>query len=88
MFLTAQAQMSLSEIQISQKLALPYLTKRVFKMLVRKSAIIWERSWSLVLNIFRDLCLKVLIKKASKIKGINSEKMIRESKAKFRMEDV
>ena len=33
--------------------------KKVFKMLVRKSAIIWQRSWSLVLNIFRDLCFGV-----------------------------
>ena len=26
---------------------------------VRKSAIIWKRSWGLVLNIFRDLCFRI-----------------------------
>ena len=28
-------------------------------MLVNKSAIIWQMSWSLVLNIFRDLCFRI-----------------------------
>ena len=29
--------------------------KKVFKMLVRKRAIIWQRSWNLDLNILQDL---------------------------------
>ena len=33
--------------------------KKVFKMLVRKSKIIWQRSWSLVLNIYGDLCFRL-----------------------------
>ena len=46
MLFSAEAQMFLSVINISEKLTLPYLKKKVFKMLVRKSAIIWQRSWS------------------------------------------
>ena len=53
------------------KISLTLSDKKVFKMLIRKSAIIWERSWSLVFNIFRDrfwkltnLSLALLIKKA------------------------
>ena len=41
------------------KISLTVLDKKVFKMLVRKGAIIWKRSWSLVLNIFQDLCLRI-----------------------------
>ena len=37
----------------------PYPEKEVFKMLFRKSETIWKRSWSLVLNIFRDLCFRI-----------------------------
>ena len=33
--------------------------KKVFKMIFRKSAIVWQRSWSLVLNIFRDSCFGI-----------------------------
>ena len=51
--------MLLSKIQIYQKLALPLPDKKVLKMLLRKSAIIWQRSWSLVLNIFRDSCFRI-----------------------------
>ena len=41
------------------KIALPLLNKKVFKMLFWKSKIIWKRSWSLVLSIFRNLWFKV-----------------------------
>ena len=34
-------------------------------MLVRKIAIIWQSSWSLVFNIFRDLCFRIGLFQAS-----------------------
>ena len=73
------ANVAFSEIQIFQKLGLPYLTKRCLK-LFGKRAIIWLRFQNSILNIFRDrfwklanfslaLLIKVLlVKKACKLK--------------------
>ena len=55
MFFSAQAEMLLGEIQTSQKLALPYLTK----ILVRRSAIIWQRARAFVLSIIRKLYFRI-----------------------------
>ena len=50
-FILTQAQMLLSEIQIYDK--------KVFRMLVWKSAIIWQRCRRQLLNIFWDLCFRI-----------------------------
>ena len=41
------------------EIALTLPDKKVFKMLVRESTIIWKRSWILILNIFRDLVFRM-----------------------------
>ena len=56
MLFSTQAQILLGGIQIYQKLAKHYLTKRRLNAIYKECN---HLAWSLVLNIFRDFCFKI-----------------------------
>ena len=53
-FFSTQAQMLLSKIEFSKKLALPYMTKRCLKCYLGR-----EKSFEKGLGVFRDLCFRI-----------------------------
>ena len=62
--------------------------KKAFKMLLRNSAIIWQMYWSLVLNIFQDLCFRIQasVSQASvAYKSVAYKKICTERKCNFQM---